>query len=374
MRIWNGMSYFTAPPQVKIGEECFNPMQHDYTRILKTIRHEEPDRVPLMDFGVDTPIKDLFMGRPIRAVEDQVAFQAAAGFDFIYLRANYDFPGAPPSVSTGTPRAWEAEPESETISTSHMGLVKDAGDLEKLIWPDPRTVDATTLERAAAVLPPGMGIITGVGGVFTRTWMLFGYEPFCMLLVDNPELVERAAKRVGEIQCAVLRRLITQRAVVAVWYGDDLAYSEALMASPHVLRQYFFPWIEELAGIAHQAGLPFIMHSDGRLWEVLDDLITLGVEALNPIEPKAMDIYQLKRKYGDHLALFGNIDLGYTRIPGTGRPDNVRAEVRQRIKDLAPGGGYGVSSGAGVTRYVPLENFNAMREATFEYGRYPIRL
>ena len=125
-------------------------IQPDYTRFLKTIRHQEPDRVPLMDFGVDTPIKDQFMGRPIRAVEDQVAFQAAAGFDFIYLRANYDFPGAPPPVSTGTPRAWEAEPESETISTLHMGVVKDARDLERLAWPDPLTVDATTLDRAAA--------------------------------------------------------------------------------------------------------------------------------------------------------------------------------------------------------------------------------
>jgi uroporphyrinogen decarboxylase len=316
------------------------------------------------------------MGRPIRAVEDQVAFQAAAGFDFIYLRANYDFPGASPPVSTGTPRSWEwsAAPESETISTAHMGPVKNASDLETLAWPDPQSVDATILDRAAAVLPPDMGIITGVGGIFTRTWMLFGYEPFCMLLVDNPDLVERAARRVGEIQCAVLRRLVKQQGVVAVWYGDDLAYSEALMASPRVLRQYFFPWIEELAGIAHQAGMPFIMHSDGRLWDVLDDLIALGVEALHPIEPKAMDIYELKRKYGDRLALFGNIDLGYTGIPGTGRPEDVRAEVRQRIKDLAPGGGYGVSSGAGVTRYVSLENFNAMREATFEYGKYPIRL
>ena len=349
-------------------------MQPDYTRILKTVHHEEPDRVPLADFGVDTPIKDRFMGRPIRSVEDQVAFQAAAGFDFIYLRANYDFPGTPPSVSTGTPRSWEAEPESETISTSHMGLVKNHADLDTLAWPNPQTVDATTLDRAAAVLPSGMGIITGVGGVFTRTWMLFGYEPFCMLLVDQPDLVARAARQVGEIQCAVLRRLIKKPGVVAVWYGDDLAYSEALLASPSVLRRYFFPWMEELARIAHQAEMPFIMHSDGRLWEVLEDLITLGVEALNPIEPKAMDIYELKQKYGDRLALFGNIDLGYSRIPGTGRPEDVRAEVRQRIKDLAPGGGYGVSSGAGVTRYVSLENFNAMREATFEYGMYPIRL
>jgi uroporphyrinogen decarboxylase len=120
--------------------------------------------------------------------------------------------------------------------------------------------------------------------------------------------------------------------------------------------------------------MPFIMHSDGNLWPVLDDLIALGVQALHPIEPKAKDIYDLKRRYGARVAIFGKIDLGYKLISGEGRPENVRAEVRQRIKDLAPGGGYAVASGSGVTRYVTLENFNAMREATFEYGVYPIRL
>ena len=78
--------------------------QPDYRRLLKTIAHEEPDRVPLADFQADTALKDRFMGRPIRSIADHVAFQAAAGFDFIYLRANYDYPGTSPVVSTGTPR------------------------------------------------------------------------------------------------------------------------------------------------------------------------------------------------------------------------------------------------------------------------------
>jgi uroporphyrinogen decarboxylase len=132
--------------------------------------------------------------------------------------------------------------------------------------------------------------------------------------------------------------------------------------------------MEELAGLAHAAAMPFIMHSDGRLVQVLDDLVALGLNALHPIEPKAMDIYELRAKYGRRLALFGNIDLGYTLTEGRGNPEAVRAEVREKIKALAPGGGYGVASGAGATRYVTLENFNAMREATFEYGACPIDL
>ncbi len=349
-------------------------IQPDYHRLLKAIAHEEPDRVPLAEFQVDTQLMEKFMARPVRNVKDRIEFQTAAGFDFIYLRANYEYPGMSPLVATGTPLSWNYTPEKETESNFAARRVQTLADLENFPWPDPAIVDIAHFDTAAQVMPPGMGIITGVGGIFTRTWMLMGYENFCMSLADNPELVARLSAHVGQIQVAVLRRLIRLPRVVAVWYGDDLAYTEGPMVSPKVFRKYFFPWMEELSRIAHDAGMPFIMHTDGNVRAVLDDLIALGLNALHPIEPKAMDIYELKRRYGQRLALFGNIDLGYTLVAGEGTPQAVRAEVRQRVKDLAPGGGYAVASGAGATRYVALENFNAMREAAFEYGAYPIRL
>jgi uroporphyrinogen decarboxylase len=352
----------------------FQPNIH---RLLATIRHEEPDCVPLADFQVDELVMDQYMGRPIRTVSDHIAFQAAAGYDFLYLRANYDYHGTSPVVATGAPRAWEyaRTHATESENLSHDGPLKTLADLETYPWPDPATVEIAHFAEASAALPPGLGLITGVGGVFTRTWMIMGYEPFFLALADQPELVARAAQRIGHIQCAVLRRLIQLPDIYAIWYGDDLAYSASLLASPRVLRKYFFPWIEELAGIAHHSGMPFIMHSDGVLWDVLDDLVALGLDALHPIEPKAMDIYELKRRYGRKLALFGNIDLGFTLTRGTGRPEDIRNEVREKIKELAPGGGYAVASGAGgIMRYVSLENFIAMRDATREFGKYPIRL
>jgi uroporphyrinogen decarboxylase len=85
-----------------------------------------------------------------------------------------------------------------------------------------------------------------------------------------------------------------------------------------------------------------------------------------------MDIVELKRQVGHRIALCGNIDLGYTLTRGT--PAEVDAEVRERIRALAPGGGYVLGSSNSVPEYVPLENFNAMREACLRYGRYPIAL
>jgi uroporphyrinogen decarboxylase len=122
--------------------------------------------------------------------------------------------------------------------------------------------------------------------------------------------------------------------------------------------------------MAHAKAVPVVYHSDGALQEVVEDIVGCGFDGLNPIEPPAMDINAVKRQYGRRISIIGNIDLGYTLTRGT--PDEVREEVRQRIRDLAPGGGYAVSSSNSVPEYVPLANFNAMREATFAYGRYPI--
>ena len=176
------------------------------------------------------------------------------------------------------------------------------------------------LAEAAECLPQGMGLVSGVGGIFTRTWMLMGLENFCFALTERPELVGQIFERVANIQLAVLRKVIRMHKVIAVWYGDDLAYTESMIVSPQVYRKYLLPWMEEMASLAHAAEMPFIFHSDGKLWDVIPDLIALGVNALHPIEPKAMDINEVKARYGRKLALIGNIDMD---ILARGTPADV---------------------------------------------------
>jgi uroporphyrinogen decarboxylase len=249
------------------------------------------------------------------------------------------------------------------------GVISGFADLDKYPWPDPGNDSYyAPLREAAACLPEGMAIVSGVGGVFTRTWMLLGFERFCIALREEPELVAEIFRRVGAIQLAALRRVMQTPKLIAVWYGDDLAYTESTMVSPAVYRKYLFPWMEQFAAVAAAAGMPFIFHSDGRLWEVIPDLISLGVNALHPIEPKAMDINEVRGRFRK-LALIGNIDMNLLAL---GTPEQVEEQVRQRIADLAPGGGYLVGANPGVAYYVRMENYEAMRNAVFKYGKYPI--
>ena len=243
-------------------------------------------------------------------------------------------------------------------------------EMDDFPWPDPNTVDFSYMQEASKCLPEGMKIISGVGGIFTRVWMLLGFENFSLNLYENPTLIKKMYDRIGGIQCQVLRKIVQMKNIGAFWYGDDLAYTEGLMVAPEIYREYLFPWLEELFSIAKECGLPVIMHSDGDVSPLIDDLIGMGLNALHPIEPKAMDITELKQKYRDRLCLFGNIDLA--GVLTRGRPQDVTGEVKERIEILAPGGGYGVGSSNSVAYYVPIENYKAMLQAAFDYGEYPI--
>ena len=116
--------------------------------------------------------------------------------------------------------------------------------------------------------------------------------------------------------------------------------------------------------------LPWILHSDGNILPILDDLLLLGMKGIANIEPGPMDILQLKKDYKDKVCLMGNIDLHYTLTQGSAQ--ETADEVRQRIQQIAPGGGYILATSNGVTAYCKPENVKAMAQNLLKYGNYPI--
>jgi uroporphyrinogen decarboxylase len=320
-------------------------------------------------------IKEGFLGRPIRSVADDVEFFATAGYDHFPVEQGLQLTDAIRGKSMRTVRAAYAVESSETQerqwATEGKGLITTRAHFDSFPWPDPDALDYTRYEQAAAVLPPGMKIMAILGKVFSNVWWLMGLEGLSEALADDPDLVARMFDRVGKFQYRVFERMLEHDAVGALWHADDIAFATQLMISPSVLRPHLFPWYKEMVRVAHARGRLSVYHSDGALQRVMDDIIDCGFDGLNPIEPKAMDINEVKRQYGHRITIIGNIDLGYTLTRGT--PEEVREEVRQRIHDLAPGGGYALASSNSVPEYVPLANFRAMRDATLEFGRYPIR-
>lgn len=357
---------------MSLQQENFVRLDPDFERLRKILCLEgEPDRVPNIELHVDWQIKQAFLGRPIETVQDDVDFWYRAGYDYIYLRANYEYR-----------MVGDGKADEDHIYAGDMQVTEWAGDETSLVsnweeyerypWPDPDTIDYSNLEECARCLYPGMKIISGVGGIFTRVWRIMGFDTFAYAIVDHPDLIAKMFRRVGETQLAVFRKIVEMDHVGAMWTGDDLAYKTGTMIHPDLLRAYLFPYLREMGEICRQKGIPFMLHSDGNLWKILPDLLDAGLCALHPIEPLAMDSLELKQAYGDRLCLLGNIEIGETLTLGT--PADVEAEVKERIRKLAPGGGYAVGSSNTVAHYVKLENYKAMIRATRKHGRYPIEI
>jgi uroporphyrinogen decarboxylase len=362
----------------------------DFNRVRTALLLQgEPDRVPLAEGGIDGEVKAAFLGRPIAGLKDEVEFWYKAGYDFVPLpcgirlmfsmgfssdedrqlgervsssihlqRSQYSVYG-----DGSKERAWAEE---------HTGIIASRADFERFQWPEPEDFDYTPFETIGALLPPGMKVIAYQGWIFTPAWIMMGFEGFSYALHEDPGLVEAMFERIGDLQYRIFQRLIQYDCVAGVWMPDDIAYSTGLMVNPQVFRQNLFPWFKRMAADCARRDLPLIYHSDGDLTDMLPDIVDCGFNALHPIEPKAMDIVTLKREYGTRLCLMGNLDLGYTLTRGT--PAEVEAEVKERIRTIAPGGGYCLGSSNSVTEYVPMANYNAMREAAFKYGKYPIRI
>jgi uroporphyrinogen decarboxylase len=293
---------------------------------------------------------------------------------------------APDLVSTaGDNFLWEAR---NTISANYslynkesrkrawakegVGIITNQEDIDSFPWPSPEDFDYTSLVDFELHAPSGMKIIPVLGNIFTMAWELMGMQTFFIALYDSPDIVTTLINKIAGIQEKALEICLAYDGVGAIWMSDDFGHKSGLLVNPKFLQSHIFPWYEKWGSQCKEQGIPYMLHSDGKVDGVMDDIIRCGFNALHPIEPLAMDIVEIKHKYGKYLCLIGNIDLEYTLTLGT--PREVEKLTMDRIRQLAPGGGYCVGSSNSITEYVPLENFNAMREATFRYGNYPISI
>ncbi len=324
--------------------------------------------VPFFELGVDVSVKAAFLGRKLERPEDEIAFARAAGYDYVKIAPPLDLSPEVLQSYGGSHLKEKADGSGERVwAEEGKGVVHSVRDVEAFPWPEMNDVDWSRVEAIERALPEEMGLVAQYGDIFTWTWRFLGFEQFSYALVENQALVEALFERIGSLEMALFERMAASAKVGAIFYSDDIAFATGLMVSPRVLQQYLFPWIRRLAELAESKGVPFIYHSDGDLRTVLDELLDLGVNALHPIEPQAMDIVELKKRYGSRLCLCGNVDVD---LLARGTPEEIRENVKWLVENVGVHGGYCLGSGNSVPEYVPVENYRAMIEAGLEYGRF----
>jgi uroporphyrinogen decarboxylase len=372
-------------------------------RFVAVVNHREPDRVPI-DFGrhvgslhrgayakLAAYLNDPELRNHDRVLDRMV--QNVFPDEKLLRRFNVDFRWlAPHWVGVSEVEGenayrdmwgitWTYMLNSYSLTHSPLKAATEA-DLAHYPWPDPYNPDMFAgLREQARYWHENTDYVVVAdsvkGGLLTKALQICGYESFFSHLAQNVAFAETLLDKLlwlyKEMWTQYLREVGPY--IHLVYFTDDIGAQNSMMISPETFRALIKPRLKNLIDhIKGQADVKFMYHTDGSVVPVLEDIVEMGVDILNPIQTSAtgMDTYMMKEKYGDRLCFHGAIDV--QQVLPFSTPDGVRYDVAKRIWDLGRSGGFILSTCHDVGEDVPPENVVAMFEAAHEYGRYPLRL
>jgi uroporphyrinogen decarboxylase len=378
-------------------------------RVLAALNHEEPDRVPLVIgqtnatgikmgpyrglkrlIGHEGPERyiydwpELGTALPDEAVLERLGSDARSVLDrfpsWVYERARARPEHSPFMDDWGGGQS-EIEPGKWYPGIHPMPEATALGDIEAFPWPDmddPSRV-AQVRAEARALAADGRYAVIGCPWLlfpFERAHSLQGLDRFLENMLLEPEFAQALLWKIEGLCKTLMGHFLDEAgdSLDMVKIGDDLGAQENLMISPSTYREMLKPVHADLiAFIKSRTKAKILFHSDGDIFDLVPDLVEIGVDVLNPIQSGAgrmSDLSLLKKTYGKSLSFCGAIDT--QKVLPYGSPGEVRAEVRRVIGLLGGGGGYLLSAVHTIMDEVPPENILAMCDAVREFGSYPL--
>jgi len=375
-------------------------------RVWAAVNHQEPDRVPLdIGGGSSTTIviegyeklkkywgingETVIMNKPFRLAKLNEEVLLRLGSDTRPLNIKGPANWKPPATDNpdqfvdlwGITWRKAFYPEGYYWELYKHPLAEATiEDLEKYPWPDPLDPGFTAglVEETQNLFENTDYAIMADGG-FKSFWelgyMLRGFQHLLEDTAANPEFVVALMEKLLDINIAGTRRFLEQvgKYIQVFRTADDLATQNSLLMSPRSYRSIFKPIYKKYFDFVHSyTDAKIFYHSCGNVTGLIDDLIEIGVDIINPVQVSAMgDTAALKNRFQDRIVFWGAIDTQHVLPNGT--PEEVIAEVRRVMCDLGPGGGYVVGSVHNIQPDVPPQNIIAMAEAVHKYGHYPLR-
>lgn len=348
----------------------------DYTRLLEAIaRRGNPEYVPMLELSIDPEIVSAVLGEPFISLDDQdeypelsiqsadqrIRFWHQMGYDAICEGPSLLFPGTLDLTAEDTAHA--GREERRWVNES-LGVIASWDDFERYPWPDPGDFSYHSIEYASSHLPEGMGIVARGAGVMETGMYLLGFESMALSIYTQPDLVKAVFERASEILLKVLQTLVQYDHVIALFVGDDMGYKSGTFISPEHLRNYVIPFHKQAAKTAHNADIPYLLHSCGNLENIMNDLIDAGIDARHSFEDTIEPVESFAPRYTDRIAIIGGLDVD---LISRKTADEVKARTRHILETLAPSRAYIFGSGNSIVNYMPVENYLAMVE---EYHRF----
>ena len=370
-------------------------------RVATALSHQEPDRVPI-DFGGRSLIntraysrlaKHLGLDDEVRRAGLRDPSDTIVPCEELMDRFGSDFrrvPLSPPDYRTQEQldertrrNEWgvtSIRPEDGHYLPEMGPFQKElptVADMDRHPWPDFRDPERVRGlgERAQKLHEEtDYAVMLALNyGVVRECQRMRGFGEWMEDLLLNPAIADALMDRVTDVSVGIAQLALEQAGphVDVVNFPDDMGFQDRSYVRQEVYRQRIKPYHRRLVeAIKSRTDAKVLMHSDGSVYDLIPDFIDIGVDALNPVQVSAKDMgsARLKAEFGDHLSVWGAIDT-QGALP-FGSTDDVVAEVRTRIGDLAPGGGYVLGSVHNILAEVSPENIVAMFEAALEHGRY----
>ena len=333
-------------------------------RVLRVLQRGQPDRVPHFEWLVDHRVRKALCP----GAKDHNDFAVQIGQDAVIADPIFK------KQRVGTNRwlsewGYVSQDTEEEHGIEVESPIKSLADLERYTPPNPHeawrfaAVEATVRDYGGE-----KAVIVHLNDVFSLPRYLMGMQDLLMAIVAEPELVKALVEMSVNINLELAKEVAARGAKI-VYTGDDYAYNKGPLMSPKHFREFFYPGLCRVMQGYKELGLYVIKHTDGNLWRILDMIIDSGIDCLDPIDPQAgMDLGEVKAKYGDRVALKGNVDCAQLMTFGT--PDEVMEATREALRKGMPGGGFILSSSNSIHSSVKPENYAAMLQMLRECGQY----
>jgi len=318
-------------------------------RAIRALELEEPDRVPMFELEFQYP--EEIIGEPYVLSEDQTGWAVTVFKNFLKTDKERIRRGRNLNVTEHNSRVLAETCKKMGYDIIRVGFVPDP--LESL--------------RILRKIAPDYLIAGSAGGTLGipdgKNMANLVYQIYRKPSEFKREMEERIKEEIENIKRQA------DAGAEAVFDCTDYCLKEGPFYSLWVYKELIFPFLKMLVDAAHKKGIFFIKHTDGNIWSIIDDLVATGIDALHSIDPSAgMRLSEVKEKFGDKVALCGNVDAASTMVYGS--PEDVAREARQCIRDGAAGGGYFLTTSNCIYYGVPPINSITLSEIGKKYGRY----
>ena len=352
---------------------------------MKAVNHEEPDRVPAFEsaFTNNTIIRhfgvDPSGGRGYKIMYEfflKAQIDLVLSYVSLLLRKPIKL-GRVYVDEYGRIIKLDNQKDGTLILAYQGGYLKSFENYESWEKPDPHYEERLKQFFNGRAVQEEMNneifSIPATASVLEGPLEGFGFQTFSRILA-RPKQAKKVFDDYGNFTVELVKILAENDAqIVLLW--DDYGFKNGLFMKPLYYRKYVFPWLKRVCDAAHKRDCKIMLHSDGDILEIFEDIINCGVDIINPIEPTTnnpeYDIFKLHEKYGDKITFSGNLSPVSLAL---GEISEIEAYAKRLIRELAPGGGYLFGSGHSIHPAVTVDRFVAMDNIRKKYGSYPINV